>query len=84
MRKCQTKSKVEEYIVCTRSVKPVAEEISQNFPPQIIYGTKLIFNISVNRRLLLQRWDLSKSIADRKKDTIDLGVLVDEHLHKVD
>lgn len=66
-------------VIRPRAVEPVPEEIRKNFLDETIDGTKFLFDEPVNARVVLETGDLTEGGSDGKQDTVDLGVLVDEH-----
>lgn len=57
----------------------MSEEVREDFFDQTIDGTELLLDKPVNSRAILEGWDLTEGGGDGKEDTVDLGVLVDEH-----
>lgn len=66
-------------VIRSRAVKPMPEEVGEDFLDETIDGTELLFDKSVNARAIFQAGDLAEGGGDGKEDTVDLGVLVDEH-----
>ena len=66
-------------IISTRSIKPMTEKISKDLPIEIFHRSKLLFDVGPQRRYRSQFRNLREGVAYREQDTINLGVLVDEH-----
>jgi hypothetical protein len=57
----------------------VPEEVCENFFYETVDGAELLFYEPVNGWAVLEVGDLTEGGGDGKEDTVDLGVLVDEH-----
>ena len=55
------------------------EEVREDFFDQTIDGTELLFDKPVNPWTIFQSGDLTEGGGDGEEDTVDLGILVDEH-----
>ena len=55
------------------------KEIREDFFDETIDGTELLFDKPVNPWTIFQGGDLTEGGCDGKEDTVDLGILVDEH-----
>ena len=55
------------------------EEIREDFFDESIHGTELLFDKPADRWTLFEGGDLTEGGGDGKEDTVDLGILVDEH-----
>jgi len=66
-------------VVRSRAVKSVPEEVCEDFFDETIDRAKLLFDESVNSWIILEAGDLTEGGGDGKEDTVDLGILVDEH-----
>ena len=55
------------------------EEVGEDLFDQTIDGTELLFDKPVNPWVILEIWNLAESGGNGKEDTVDLGILVDEH-----
>jgi hypothetical protein len=66
-------------VVRPRTVKPVPEEVGEDFFDKTVDGTELLFDKPMNGWVTLEIGDLTEGGGDWKEDAVNLRILVDEY-----